>query len=103
MSKFKDLINGEKPVLVDFHAEWCGPCHAMNPVIKDVAKQTKDTAIVIKVDIDKNQRLASALQIKGVPTFVIYHKGEIKWRASGMQSGTNLIQQLQLLSSQGSR
>jgi thioredoxin 1 len=103
MSKFNDLINGDKPVLVDFHATWCGPCQAMNPVIKDVAKQTKDAAVVIKIDIDKNQNLANSLQIKGVPTFVIYHKGEIKWRASGMQSGTNLIQQLQSLSSQGAR
>lgn len=94
MGKFEDLINGDTPVLVDFHAEWCGPCKAMNPVIKDVAKSLKDKATVIKIDIDKNESLAQKLQIKGVPTFIIFQKGEVKWRNSGMQSGTNLINQV---------
>ena len=97
MSKFKELINGEKPVLVDFHATWCGPCKSMNPVIKNVARELKDQATVIKIDIDKNQSLASKLQIQGVPTFVIYQNGEIKWRASGMQSGASLVNQVKEL------
>lgn len=97
MGKFNELINGEKPVLVDFHATWCGPCKAMSPVIKDVAKKMKDKATVIKIDVDKNPQLSNALNIRGVPTFVIYHKGEIKWRASGMQSGTNLVNELNAL------
>jgi len=94
MSKFEELINGEKPVLIDFHATWCGPCKAMNPVIKDVAKSLKENATVIKIDIDKNQGLAQKLGIRGVPTFIIYQNGEIKWRDSGMQSGTNLVNQV---------
>ena len=97
MSKFQELINGDVPVLVDFHATWCGPCKAMSPVIQDVAKKVKNKATVIKIDIDKNPALANQLQIKGVPTFVIYQKGEIKWRASGMQSGTQLVNQLMSL------
>ena len=94
MGKFEDLINGDKPVLIDFHATWCGPCQSMNPIIKDVAKKLKDKATVIKIDIDKNEALANKLNIRGVPTFIIYKKGEIMWRNSGMQSGTNLINQV---------
>jgi len=96
MSKFKNLINGDVPVLVDFHATWCGPCKSMNPIIKQVAKQLKDKAVIIKVDIDRNQALANQLGIRGVPTFVIYKKGEIVWRTSGMQSGKQLIDQVEL-------
>lgn len=94
MGKFEDLINGDKPVLIDFHAIWCGPCKSMNPVIKEVAKSLKGKATVIKIDIDKNEHLANKLNIRGVPTFIIYKKGEIVWRDSGMQSGTNLINQI---------
>lgn len=94
MSTYTNLINGEKPVLIDFHATWCGPCKSMNPIIKQVSKDLKDKATVIKIDIDKNEALASSLQIKGVPTFVIYQKGEIKWRESGMQSQATLVKQV---------
>lgn len=97
MGKFNELVNGEKPVLVDFHATWCGPCKAMSPVISDVAKKMKGKATVIKIDVDKNPQLSNSLNIRGVPTFIIYHKGEIKWRASGMQSGTNLVNELNAL------
>lgn len=100
MSKFKELINGEKPVLVDFHATWCGPCKSMDPIIKDVSKKLKGKATVIKIDIDKNPALSNSLQIKGVPTFVIYQKGNIVWRASGMQSGKNLIDQVESITKQ---
>ena len=92
---FKELINGDKPVLVDFYATWCGPCKAMQPILKEVSGKVKDIATIIKVDVDKNPKIAERLQVRGVPTFVIYKKGEIIWRQSGMQSAHQLQQILE--------
>lgn len=92
---YQEIINGDTPVLVDFHATWCGPCKAMAPVLKDVADAMGDKARIIKIDVDKNQALAQKLSVRGVPTFIIYQKGKILWRQSGMQSGAELIQLLE--------
>ena len=90
MSKFQEIINGDTPVLVDFFAEWCGPCKAMSPTLKDLAKDLDGRAKIIKVDIDKNPAAANAFQVRGVPTFIIFKNGKVVWRASGMMPKTEL-------------
>lgn len=90
MSKFKELINADVPVLVDFSAEWCGPCKMMAPILQEMAGTFKEKLKIIKVDVDKNQQAATAYNIQGVPTLIIFRKGEVKWRQSGVLSGPQL-------------
>lgn len=92
---FRELISGDQPVLVDFYADWCGPCKAMAPILEEVAEEIGDRAKIIKIDVDRNQALSQKLQIRSVPTMVIYKNGEITWRHSGMQSSNNLIKLLE--------
>lgn len=87
---FQQLINSEKPVLIDFSAVWCGPCQAMNPILKDVAKSVGDKAKIIKIDVDKNATLAADMGVRGVPTFMVFQNGEKKWHQAGMQSAVAL-------------
>ena len=94
MSAFQDLINGSTPVLIDFFADWCSPCHAMSPVIKEIKSNYGEKLKVIKIDIDKNVKVADKFQVKGVPTFILYKKGEIVWRKAGIIEKGNCIDQL---------
>lgn len=91
MSKFGELIETRVPVLLDFYVEWDEACRGMHPVLRDVAAALGDKAKVIKIDVDKNNELAEALRIKGLPTFMIYKNGEMKWRQSGEQDANTLI------------
>lgn len=96
MAKFSEIINGKKPVLIDFFAEWCEPCKMMSPILKQVKKDIRDTAIILKVDVDKNQELASKFQIRGVPTLLLFKEGKILWRQSGVVQKNELVNLLNL-------
>jgi thioredoxin 1 len=89
---FQDIINSEKPVLIDFFATWCGPCQMLGPVLKQVKDSLGDRISIIKVDVDKNQELAAMQQVRGVPTMMLYQKGQQLWRQSGVLSKEEIIQ-----------
>jgi len=89
---FNQLINAEKPVFIDFFTDWCGPCKALSPIISELAKEVKDKVRVLKIDVDKNQAIAQKFGIKGVPTMILFKKGEAVWRESGVLSKQRLVQ-----------
>ena len=88
---FQELIDGETPVLVDFFAVWCGPCKMMQPILEDTARQLGDKIKIIKVDVDKNPLAASKFQVRGVPTLILFQKGKVIWRESGVVPAHQLI------------
>jgi thioredoxin len=83
METFQEIINGDKPVLVDFFATWCGPCKAMSPVVESIGKELVGQARVLKIDIDKNQAMAAQYNVQAVPTFMIFKQGKMVWRNAG--------------------
>ena len=89
---FGSIINGDTPVLVDFFAEWCGTCKMMPPILQQVHAQLGDKVRIIKIDVDRNQQLASELNVSSVPTIALFHKGEIKWRQPGVQPANVLVE-----------
>jgi thioredoxin 1 len=92
---FQELIDGDTPVLVDFFAEWCGPCKMMQPILEDTAKQLGGKVKILKVDVDRNPLAASRFQVRGVPTLVLFSKGEVVWRQSGVVPAHQLLQILE--------
>lgn len=91
METFQQIIQSNEPVLVDFYADWCEPCKAMNPVIQEVAKEVKGKARVIKINIDKAQGAAEQFNVQAVPTFIIFRNGQTVWRHAGMIDKQSLL------------
>lgn len=92
MANFTTIINSNQLVLVDFFATWCGPCQALAPILKDVKSELGAQVSIVKMDVDKNQELASKYQVRGVPTLLLFKNGKQVWRQSGVPSKNDLIQ-----------
>lgn len=95
-ASFSELITGsDVPVLVDFFATWCGPCQTLAPILQDVAGRLKDQVKIVKIDVDKNQAAAQQYQVQGVPTLILFHKGKVLWRQSGVVPANQLTETIQ--------
>ncbi len=94
MPSFNDLVNADRPVLVDFTASWCGPCQQQAPILQQLASEMGDAVRILKIDVDKNQALAQEQRVQGVPTLMLWRQGKLLWRQSGVQSLTVLREQV---------
>jgi thioredoxin 1 len=90
-TNFDTIIKSEKPVLIDFFATWCGPCKTLAPILKHVKDNLGERITIIKIDVDKNQQLASQYQVRGVPTIILFQNGKQLWRQSGVLSKEEII------------
>lgn len=90
-SNFQKILDSDKPVLIDFHADWCGPCKMLAPILKDVKTELGENVKIIKIDVDKNQGLAAKYQVRGVPTMLLFKNGKQVWRQSGVLQKEDII------------
>lgn len=90
-ANFDTIINSEKPVLIDFFATWCGPCKTLAPILKQVKDNLGERITILKIDVDKNQQLASQYQVRGVPTMILFQNGKQLWRQSGVLSKEEIM------------
>lgn len=90
-SSFKDIINSEDVILVDFFGAWCGPCQTLMPILKDVKSELGESVKIVKIDVDKNETLAMKYQIRSVPTMILFKDGEPKWRQSGVLQKKDIV------------
>lgn len=95
MSKFSDIINEGKPVLIDFSAEWCAPCRMMPPILKEVKKQLGERIRILKIDVDRNPAISRQYQIRNVPTLMVFKNGKVVFRQAGVIQAQQIIQMLQ--------
>ena len=94
-SSFKKIISSKTPVLVDFFADWCGPCKMLAPILKDVKEELGDAVKIVKIDVDKNQSIATKYQVRGVPTMLLFKNGKQVWRQSGVLQKKEIVQIIQ--------
>ncbi|SFB85534.1 thioredoxin 1 [Flexibacter flexilis DSM 6793] len=94
-TSFSELIKSPTPTLVDFYADWCGPCRAMKPILEQVKDSVGDNANIIKIDVDKNPKVAAAYQVQSIPTLILFQNGQVKWRQAGVVQAAQLKQIIQ--------
>jgi thioredoxin 1 len=97
MENFKEIINGERPVLIDFYADWCGPCRLQAPILDELKKIVGERVAIVKVNIDKSEDLAMEYRVRSVPTLILFKNGQQLWRASGLQTLDTLSEQIQAM------
>lgn len=96
-SSFEKLISSEKPVMIDFYADWCGPCKMVAPILKELKEDLGDQVRIVKIDVDKNQNISQKLNVQSIPTLMVFQNGDLKWRTAGVQTKALMKKKLEEL------